>query len=187
MMIDLTNIQSYSDLPMNDACREAVRAFFTEGRHPGSGSFVEAVLENDLKETFKRADDLHLTTMYGIVHWMYLHAPIEFYGSRRRVARHCARMAQVRTVARLGVEWICKNCGWRTMVDPKRSPKMGMEEAHDNVYSQGTEEARCAVCGIEEKTMINRKDASDREYVEVYLRHYRRLTDTEREPWEDER
>ena len=50
-----------------------------------TGDFLYAVLTNDLKEAYGRADDDNLASMYHIVHWLYNNAPGGCWGSVERV------------------------------------------------------------------------------------------------------
>jgi hypothetical protein len=45
------------------------------------GSFLMAVLENNLKEAFARADDISVKELPGIVAWLYNMVPIDAWGS----------------------------------------------------------------------------------------------------------
>lgn len=50
------------------------------------GSFLEAVLENNLMEAYKRADDKNTRAMYGIVSFVYSYLPSPCHGSPEKVA-----------------------------------------------------------------------------------------------------
>lgn len=45
------------------------------------GSFVSAVVSNDLREAFGRADEGNRAAMFEIVSWLYNNAPMECWGS----------------------------------------------------------------------------------------------------------
>lgn len=49
------------------------------------GGFLTAVLENNLKEAFGRADENSVLELPGIVSWLYNHAPAACWGSPERV------------------------------------------------------------------------------------------------------
>lgn len=49
-------------------------------RHPGD--FLAAVLSNDLKEAFARADTWNITRMHIIVAFLWSHVPAVAWGSR---------------------------------------------------------------------------------------------------------
>ena len=51
--------------------------------HPGG--FLIAVLNNDLKESFARADDANREDLFAIVSWIYCHAPTDCWGSPEKV------------------------------------------------------------------------------------------------------
>jgi hypothetical protein len=54
--------------------------------HTPTGSFLHAVLTNNLKEAFSRADDENLNNMFAIVHYCYDHLPSICWGSEEKVA-----------------------------------------------------------------------------------------------------
>jgi len=60
--------------------RESIERWILEGIPPGR--FLEAVLANDLKESFARADDVSVVELPGLVSWLYNHAPMNCWGSR---------------------------------------------------------------------------------------------------------
>ena len=51
------------------------------------GDFLEAVLENDLKESFERADDDNIRSMFEIVQFVYNEIPARCWGSPEKVKR----------------------------------------------------------------------------------------------------
>lgn len=51
------------------------------------GSFVMAVLENNLKEAFGRADEGNIAEMFHIVSYCYNNIPVNCWGSPEKVAR----------------------------------------------------------------------------------------------------
>lgn len=67
-----------------------VKRFIEQGITPGS--FLTAVLENDLKETFAKADTVAIRELPGIVAWLYSYAPADCWGSQENV--HAWRMAR---------------------------------------------------------------------------------------------
>lgn len=48
------------------------------------GDFLQALLKNDLKETFARADDINKHAVLSIVTYMYNYAPIGAWGGEKR-------------------------------------------------------------------------------------------------------
>ena len=67
----------YSQIPENTL--ETLQAWVQTGRP--MGSFCTAVVCNDLKEAFARADENNIRAMFHTVSWMYNHAPMECWGS----------------------------------------------------------------------------------------------------------
>lgn len=63
--------------------REGLGAYFESGRP--TGSFLQAVLENDLKNAILRADDLNMICIREIVRFVENHSPPFSHGSRERV------------------------------------------------------------------------------------------------------
>lgn len=57
---------------------------YFENRLP-PGDFLTAVLSNNLKESFNRADDTNTECMKSYVRWLYWQAPIGAYGSYEKV------------------------------------------------------------------------------------------------------
>lgn len=53
----------------------------------GPGGFVTAVLENNLKEAFSRADSINLAHMHEIVMYCYWEIPSACWGSPEKVAK----------------------------------------------------------------------------------------------------
>jgi len=49
------------------------------------GGFLTAVLENDLREAFGRADDYNRSNLFNIVRYLWNHFPAEAWGSREKV------------------------------------------------------------------------------------------------------
>jgi len=48
------------------------------------GDFLCAVIDNDLRESFGRADVENCRRMYEIVSWFYMHAPSACWGSKEK-------------------------------------------------------------------------------------------------------
>lgn len=51
------------------------------------GGFTEALIANDLKEAFARADDENIRAMFHTVAWLYHRAPMAAWGSRDALTR----------------------------------------------------------------------------------------------------
>ena len=74
--------------------------YLQEGILPGG--FLQAVLENKLKESFERADDISRKALPDIVHYLYNYIPMAAWGSPERVAEWTAsiRSAKLNSQAR---------------------------------------------------------------------------------------
>jgi hypothetical protein len=95
------------------------------------GSFLTAVLENDLKEAFGRADSTSVRELPGLVAWIYNNIPVVAWGSPDRVANYVKAIREAKAeVKRMETEsfapgpsatveptdsfGICLSCGKRT-------------------------------------------------------------------------
>lgn len=67
-----------------DYMRDGVELYVMHGIPPGS--FMTAVLSNDLKEAFARADDQNTAAMRGWVQFLYNFTPSDCQGSPAKVA-----------------------------------------------------------------------------------------------------
>ena len=67
----------YSQIPENTL--ETLQAWILTGRP--MGSFCAAVVSNDLKEAFARADEDNIRAMFHTIAWMYNNAPYGSWGS----------------------------------------------------------------------------------------------------------
>ncbi len=63
--------------------RDSVRRYIEQGREPGS--FLTAVLFNDLREAFSNADIINREYLFNIVCWFYNEAPGPCWGSEANV------------------------------------------------------------------------------------------------------
>ena len=79
--------------------RESLQAYFNDGRP--TGGFLEAVLCNDLRESFGRADDTSVMELPGLVAWLWNYAPAGAWGSVDRVNNHLRTMSEKREAAEL--------------------------------------------------------------------------------------
>lgn len=68
---------------MKPAVRNGIDRY-VEDRCP-PGSFLTAVLSNDLKESFGRADEENIRDMFEIVSYCYNEIPFDCWGSPERV------------------------------------------------------------------------------------------------------
>ncbi len=73
-----------------DRIRESLRAYVTDGQP--TGSFLRAVLENDLMGAALRADSENASLLVDIVGFVFEHVPISIRGSERAVAAHLSKM-----------------------------------------------------------------------------------------------
>ena len=76
-------MMNYSKLPGSLA--PGMERYIEHGIQPGS--FLTAVLCNNLKESFAQADDFNQQLMFEIVSWMYNEAPLMCWGSPARVRK----------------------------------------------------------------------------------------------------
>lgn len=72
---------NYNLLP--EHIRDGVQRYIEEGICPGS--FLQAVITNNLKESFKRADEVNITQMFNIVIFFYNEVPYLCWGSQERM------------------------------------------------------------------------------------------------------
>jgi len=73
---------------MNATTFEALRRYANDHIQPGG--FLTAVLSNDLKEAFGRADDENLVTLFEIVKYCYNELPANCWGSPEKVSKWLA-------------------------------------------------------------------------------------------------
>jgi hypothetical protein len=73
--------------------RKSIDAYVQQGRP--TGSFVRAVLCNDLKEAIGRADETNLEALPHIVAYVYNRVPFVVWGSEARVDAHLAKGAEL--------------------------------------------------------------------------------------------
>lgn len=78
---------NYSSLP--GYMQDVMRLYVEHGIFPGS--FLTAVLSNDLMEALKRADDVNRECLPGYGRFLYNEAPCGCYGSPDAVAAWCKR------------------------------------------------------------------------------------------------
>lgn len=69
--------------PINDYIYGALERYLNHGIMPGS--FMTAVLENNLSEAFGRADSFNTANMKNIVGYVYNNVPANAWGSREKV------------------------------------------------------------------------------------------------------
>jgi hypothetical protein len=73
----------YSKLP--EHIRPGMKFYLERGVMPGS--FLQAVLSNNLMESFRKADHINKHRMYDIVEFLYNDAPYDAWGSPAALAQ----------------------------------------------------------------------------------------------------
>lgn len=68
-------------VPVHD--HHGLIAFFEDGIIPGS--FLQAVLENNLSRAFGRADEVNRRALFDITTWLWNYAPADGWGSEAKV------------------------------------------------------------------------------------------------------
>lgn len=63
--------------------RDGLKMYFDLGVMPGS--FMTAVLSNDLRESFGRADEINRHRLFDIVSFLWMYAPASCWGSPEKV------------------------------------------------------------------------------------------------------
>jgi hypothetical protein len=76
-------------LDVPEHCIEGLVEFVAAGRP--TGSFLEAVISNDLFDALGRADHVNRTRIFEIASWLFNHAPRASYGSREAYQQWIAR------------------------------------------------------------------------------------------------
>ena len=66
-----------------------IKRYTLQGIPPGS--FLEALLSNDLMGAFRRADDENQRAMFGWACFLYNHVPSECYGSPEKYRAWCRK------------------------------------------------------------------------------------------------
>ncbi len=74
---------NYDELP--EGLRDGVKWYIEDGVPPGG--FLTAVIQNDLTESFARADENNIRRMFDIVKWFYNEAPRDCWGSKEAMER----------------------------------------------------------------------------------------------------
>lgn len=77
--------QTYRGLP--EHIQGGVQRYIENGITPGD--FLQAVICNNLKESFMYADDINVVYMHEIVNWFYNYAPGVCWGSWERMEKWC--------------------------------------------------------------------------------------------------
>ena len=74
---------NYNRLP--EHIRDGMRLYIEHRVAPGH--FLTAVIENNLKESFARADDTNINRMFDVVAFMYNEAPMACWGSPEKMIK----------------------------------------------------------------------------------------------------
>jgi len=74
-------MMKYDTLP--EHMQESARGYVEDGRPPGS--FLKAVLTNDLTGAFGRADDINQQCMFRWATWLYNECPGNAWGTQEAV------------------------------------------------------------------------------------------------------
>lgn len=73
---------TFDELQIPDYTLDGIHRYIDE--HCPVGGFLQAVLSNDLREAFARADDNNCRALFHIVAWLYNNAPSDCWGSPDR-------------------------------------------------------------------------------------------------------
>jgi len=76
-MLDYKKFYAVDNIP--EATKSGIDQYIVHGVPPGG--FLRAVLENNLKEAYRAADDSNLVAIPAIVHYLYNTAPSTCWGS----------------------------------------------------------------------------------------------------------
>ena len=80
---------------MNETTKNGIIRYVENGTPPGE--FLFAVLSNDLKESFGKADLENRRDMFEIVSFCYNYIPIECWGSEEKVNAWLEKKAEERS------------------------------------------------------------------------------------------
>lgn len=69
---------NYEMIPKH--CRNGMKRYIEWGVIPGD--FLQAVISNNLKESFERADDINIERLFDYVNFLYNEAPLACWGSK---------------------------------------------------------------------------------------------------------
>lgn len=72
-----------ADIP--EHCRDGLIEYLVEGR--SVGQFLTAIIENNLMEAVKRADDQNRFALWNYAFFIYNHAPVGSTGSKEHMAK----------------------------------------------------------------------------------------------------
>jgi hypothetical protein len=95
---DLRAKLAWANVP--DDHHEEMLGYIIHGVPPGS--FIRAVLENDLREACRRADEGNRPKLFSFVAFLFNYAPMIVWGSPEAVASHIVNKRQERERAANG-------------------------------------------------------------------------------------
>lgn len=72
-----------------DHCQDGLKLYLEHGIP--TGSFLEAVLSNDLRKAVGRADDVNSRAIPNYIKFLYSYAPVDSWGSPENYASWIAR------------------------------------------------------------------------------------------------
>ena len=78
---------NYESLP--EGLQGGMKRYVEQGIKPGS--FMTAVLENDLFGALAQADEMNRDRLYDICKWLYNEAPSQCWGSKEKVEAWIAK------------------------------------------------------------------------------------------------
>lgn len=93
---------NFEQLPSSVA--SSMREYVLRGVPPGEGSFLEALLCNNLEELYKRSDDKNCWTLFDTVNWCHDNLPAQAWGSAEKAAAWCVFIQEYITRASLSAE-----------------------------------------------------------------------------------
>lgn len=85
--VDIFNCDLWHKIPPH--CREGLKRYVERG--VPVGHFLTALLSNDLKETYSRADETNARHIRDYIMWLYNEAPAGCWGSPKRFKDWIAR------------------------------------------------------------------------------------------------
>ena len=89
----------YDGLPYH--MRDVARDYIEKGYLPGS--FLTAVLSNNLVEAFGKADELNRRSLWAWAQWLYNDVPQDAWGSMEKVKAYAAKRSAALAQARPSV------------------------------------------------------------------------------------
>jgi hypothetical protein len=74
--------------------RDSIKLYIEKGIHPGS--FLSAIIRNDLRGACESADDENLQNIPAYIYYFYNYAPISCWGGPKSMKGHMERKAKER-------------------------------------------------------------------------------------------